>query len=190
MQGLGRGLFDFFSKENTCVGFDLLNNFDISKNLDKIIDETLDFDVFINNAYHYNSQHDVAKEWHRSHWDKDHILVNISSLISDPFLAAENIFPHLMPHIEEKKILNEISARINYSGSKCKSINILPGILNTDFRTPYDVDNEPEISKKYWSKIVKKGTILEVEDIVEAIDWAISSNNQRRIITSISINNR
>jgi hypothetical protein len=124
------------------------------------------------------------------HWNQNHILINVSSLIADPLLEGEKIFPHLKSHIEEKQNLNKVSFEINSSDSVCKSITVMPGILNTGFRTPYDLLEDPEISKNYWKKIVDKRTILEVDDIVDVIDWIAGDTNSRRIISSITIRNK
>jgi NADP-dependent 3-hydroxy acid dehydrogenase YdfG len=189
-EGLGRGLYKHFVLHNHCLGFDLTNGYDISKDSDQIIAESLDCDIFINNAYYYDYQIEIAKKWHQAHWDKDHLLINISSLIAEPLLEGEKIFPHLKPHIDEKQKLNQASFEINSSDSRCKSVTIMPGILNTGFRTPYDLPEDPEISKLFWTKILEKGTILEVYDIVDVIDWVADDKNPRRIISSITIRNR
>lgn len=189
-KGLGQGLYTYFVKQNQCMGFDLINGYDISKDSDRIIKESLDCDIFINNAYYYDYQIEIAKKWHQAHWNQNHVIINISSLIAEPLLEGEKIFPHLKPHIEEKQKLNRVSFEINSSDSLCKSITIMPGILNTGFRTPYDLPEDPEISKTYWNKIVDKGTILEVDDVVDVIDWVSNDKNSRRIISSITIRNR
>jgi NADP-dependent 3-hydroxy acid dehydrogenase YdfG len=188
--GLGKALFEKFKDHNFCIGFDLTNGYDISKDSLKIIEQSIDCDIFINNAYCYDFQVEVAKKWFLAHQNQNHTIINISSLIADPFFHGEKIFPHLKPHIEEKQKLNEISFEINSTDSLCKSVTIMPGILNTGFRTKYDLPKDPEISEKYWKKIVNKGTILEVDDIVDVIDWAANDNNPRRIISSITIRNR
>ena len=50
-RGIGKACFDLFSAEHECVGFSRSNGYDISKGIINIIDQSLECDVFINNAY-------------------------------------------------------------------------------------------------------------------------------------------
>jgi short-subunit dehydrogenase len=54
-RGIGASLTQKLSSECNVLGFSRSNGYDISKDEDliRIIDETLDCEVFVNNAYHF-----------------------------------------------------------------------------------------------------------------------------------------
>lgn len=192
MNGLGKGLYDSLSKNNHCKGFDILNGYDIDKNIDTIINESKDYEIFINNAYYLYRQVDLAKKWHLEHWSENHLIVNISSAIADPNFPGRIIFPHLEEYIKEKESLDQASADINLSDSKCKSTTVLPGMLYTKFKTPHDVDQlDPEITTEFCQKIFDRDCIMYVEEIVPVIESVIEQNfHPRRLISSIIIHSR
>jgi hypothetical protein len=185
LNGIGKALAEKYPSHK---GFDILNGYNINLDQNKIIEESLDCNIFINNAYSYDSQSSLLELWHRSHYNKNHIIVNISSLSADPNLNIETTMPHLREYSEHKKHLNTVSFNINESGSICKSIVIMPGIVDTQFQTPYD-NNVTEVGIKYFSKIKEAEHLLNVSDVVNAVDIAISSFNSRCFISSITVSN-
>lgn len=61
--GIGKALFEHYLKKgHDVVGMSRSNGYDISKNQDKIIHESLDADLFINNATSGNSQLELLKK--------------------------------------------------------------------------------------------------------------------------------
>jgi hypothetical protein len=192
MNGLGKGLFDSLSKNNQCKGFDILNDYDIDRDIDRILDESIDCEIFINNAYYLDRQTDLAKKWHLKHWNLNHLIINISTALTDPWFDGRTFFPHLEEYIKEKESLDHLSAQINFSDSICKSSTILPGMLYTKFKTPYDTDQpDPEITTNLCQKIFDRDCIMHVEDIVPVIESIIEQNfHPRRIISTVIIHNR
>ena len=55
-KGLGRYLYDHFSKEHTVVGLSRTTGFNFEKDWKKIVDAISESDLFINNAYLNNNQ--------------------------------------------------------------------------------------------------------------------------------------
>ena len=82
--GIGKAVYEKLSPN--CLGFSRSNGYDISKKEDrlKIIEKSLDCDIFINNAYsgdfsQTNLLFDIWNEW--NHLDKK--IINIGSDITD-----------------------------------------------------------------------------------------------------------
>jgi hypothetical protein len=49
--GLGKSLFEYFSKNHECVGFSTSNGYDITTTYDDIVKQIADVDVFFNNTW-------------------------------------------------------------------------------------------------------------------------------------------
>jgi nucleoside-diphosphate-sugar epimerase len=85
--GIGLALLNHFQTNHTCIGFSRSNGYNISNPADRarILLESLDADVFINNAYNNwdNSQflmlEKVASQWA----GRDKLIINSASKITD-----------------------------------------------------------------------------------------------------------
>ena len=104
----------------------------------KIISETLDCDVFINNAYDTVGQTDIASRWFEEHKNSPHLLVNISSIAP---IADRYISPRIKPveytdYVTQKNELDRISWNINFAGLAAKCINVSPALVDTDMAHP------------------------------------------------------
>ena len=89
--GIGKAIYDIMSIDNEMVCFSRKNGYDISKTriVDQIIQESLECDVFINNAYYSLSQVDILNRlWHYWKRDKTKTIVNISSLSKYPGVSG------------------------------------------------------------------------------------------------------
>lgn len=84
--GIGKALFNYFVSY-TPMGFSRSNGHNINHVEDrkKIINQSIDCDVFINNAYSdgINSQLYLLQEIHSAWATKDKLIINISSRITD-----------------------------------------------------------------------------------------------------------
>lgn len=188
--GIGKGLFDYFQKQNCVVkGFSLDNGFDIAEreNVDRIVELTWDCDLFINNAYHHYQQVAIAKLWQQQHWSDPHFIINISSIAAEPLANIPEEFPWLTEYGNEKYALNKVSWDINHSGSKCKSIIVMPGIVQTNFYNPYDTEEHNGL--ELYNKVKDTGSIITVEDLTKTIDLVLQSINGRNFISSITVLN-
>jgi NADP-dependent 3-hydroxy acid dehydrogenase YdfG len=188
--GLGKGLYDHFvSKGCNVTGFSIGNGFDIGKqeNIDKIIKLTKDCDLFINNAYSGYAQRDIARLWHQYHRNDTHFIVNISSMAAEPLADIPSVFPWLTPYGEEKYSINKISWEINHSGSKCKSIVVMPGVCQTNFFNPHDTEDNN--CRELYERVMETNSIITVDDFVKTVNLALSSINGRNFISSITVLN-
>jgi NADP-dependent 3-hydroxy acid dehydrogenase YdfG len=188
--GIGKGLHDYFVKKGCTVkGFSKDTGFDISikENIDRIIELTRDCDLFFNNAYHHHQQVEIMKLWQQQHWSDQHFIINTSSIAAEPLADIPTTFPWLTPYGEEKYAINKFSWGINHSGSKCKSIVIMPGVCQTNFYNPYDTQEQNGI--ELYEKIVKTNSIITVEDLTNTVDLVLQSINGRNFISSITVLN-
>ena len=188
--GIGKGLLDYFNKLGCrVIGFSKDTGFDISNavNQDLIINHTKDCDLFINNAYHYYSQVELMKLWHQQHWNQQHFIINTSSLAAEPLAEIPKNFPWLTHYGEEKYAINKTSWEINHSGSKCKSIVIMPGVCQTNFYNPYDTADQNGLD--LYNKVMETNSIITVDDLVKTVDLVLQSINGRNFISSITVLN-
>jgi NADP-dependent 3-hydroxy acid dehydrogenase YdfG len=188
--GIGKGLYDHFVGLGCNVhGFSKDTGFDISlkENIDRIVELTRDCDLFINNAYHHYAQVEIARLWQQQHWNDKHFIINTSSMAAEPLADIPNNFPWLKPYGEEKHALNEISWMINHTGSKCKSIVIMPGVCQTNFYNPYDTEEQNGL--ELYNKIIETNSIITVDDLVKTVDLVLQSINGRNFISSMTVLN-
>jgi len=132
--GLGKALFELF---DNAVGFDLTNGYDIQQP-DKIVMESSDCDVFINNAYYKFCQVDLLEQLFKEWQYQNKIIVNISS-IAPNVLAPVDTFGLYPTH---KLALDDACYRLQLFKKNCKIINIKPGWIDTAMSKDFDVDNK------------------------------------------------
>lgn len=188
--GIGKGIYDHFQSQGCNVkGFSKDTGFDISQkeNIDRIVELTRDCDLFFNNAYAGYAQVELAKLWQQQHWSNNHFIINTSSMAAEPLAEIPKNFPWLTPYGEEKYAINKVSWDINHSGSKCKSIVIMPGVCQTNFYNPYDT--EEQNGMELYEHIMKTNSIITVEDLVKTVDLVLESINGRNFISSITVLN-
>jgi NADP-dependent 3-hydroxy acid dehydrogenase YdfG len=188
--GLGKGVYDYFKSLGCNVkGFSKDTGFDISskENVDRIVELTRDCDLFFNNAYYHYQQVEIARLWQQQHWSEKHFIINTSSMAAEPLADISNNFPWLTHYGEEKYAINKISWDINHSGSKCKSIVIMPGVCQTNFYNPYDTAEQNGM--ELYNRIVETNSIITVEDFVKTFELVLQSINGRNFISNITVLN-
>jgi len=129
-KGIGKGLFDRLSTEHDVLGFSRTNGFDISTDKDRIIQESNECDIFINNAQSENHQTYLFNEIFTKWKNEQKTIVNIGSKAK-----------YLM-NIESQNRSSYDQAKINLARSalnkmfkiekKVRVININPGLVYTD----------------------------------------------------------
>jgi NADP-dependent 3-hydroxy acid dehydrogenase YdfG len=188
--GIGKGLYDYFlSKNINVMGFDKTGGLDISlkENQDVIIELTKDCDLFFNNAYSGYAQVELMKLWQQQHFNDKHFIINTSSMAAEPLADIPANFPWLKPYGEEKYAINKTSWDINHSGSKCKSIVIMPGVCQTNFYNPYDTADQNGL--ELYNRIMETDSIITVKDLVNTVELVLQSLNGRNFISSITVLN-
>jgi NAD(P)-dependent dehydrogenase (short-subunit alcohol dehydrogenase family) len=190
-KGIGKSLAEKLLSQYEVLGFSRGNGYDISKDEDltRIIDETLDCEIFVNNAYHFDQQTKLAKLWQNAHKDKEHFIINVSTLASDPNFDVATKLPHLVPYAQEKQRLNRATFDIcdRFDG-KCKAMSILLGIVETGFQNPYGID--PTNLLEHYEDFKKRGVLINPEDVADTIIIMMESIKQNCFIYSISLLNR
>ncbi len=180
--GIGKGLEKYFLEKSIEVkGFSRSNEYDISKLeiIDKIINETIDCDVFINNAYYENHQEIIAKKWFEKHQNMNHLLINISSIAPIANQYIDKKYVHIK-YGENKNNLDRLSWDINFSNKAARCICINPALVETNMAHP-----------GYIERFKQNGTVISVEEISKFIFDLIElySNNRWFVPQIYLINN-
>lgn len=125
--GVGKSLFDRLSPD--AIGFSKSTGYNLNNYSDriKIIEESSDCDIFINNAPAEYGQVemfiDLFKEWK----DTDKIIINVGSRIADIILPDDRL--ELLHYQSQKLILKYMSLRVK---GKCKVKYKSFGYVGTD----------------------------------------------------------
>lgn len=184
--GIGKGILEYYSAEHEVIGFSLENGYDIN-DYNRILEETKDCDIFINNAYSRYTQSKIVSEWAKVHSNNKHLIISTSSLAAEPLLEIENVYPHLKPYGDEKYAINKASWNVNHSEAVCKSSVIMPGVVETNFYNPYDTEQQNGI--ELYNRVIETNSIITVDDLVKTIDFIIQSWNGRNFISSMTVLN-
>ena len=150
-KGIGKAIAGLYYTDEV-VGFSRSNGYDISdiSSIDSIVNASLKCDVFVNNAYYGTSQVDIFEKL-LAHWNSDptKTIVNINSGI----IYNNKNQSHYSTH---KKLLKSsaLNAIRDYSGRKCRVININPGYIKTDM-TSHLHDKFNMMSSEQLAQIIK-----------------------------------
>lgn len=135
--GIGKAIYDDLSSTNNVIGFSLTTGYNISlpEDRDKIIQESQDCHVFINNAFDYSkwpteentdSQFLMCKELFEAWKNQEKYIINIGSRIND-FAEFENQYKAI--YAKQKKKLDDFY--LENSHAKPYVITVRPGSTNT-----------------------------------------------------------
>lgn len=165
-KGIGKALAGTFSKYgHEVVGFSRSNGFDISSEevRNKIIQDSVDADVFINNAYDAVGQTELLKGM-ISAWETAYNkqLINISSKL----VYLEGDISAFKEYIDQKKLQNEIcNARQTIAHPKV--LNILPGMVDTEMsRTVFDSPRMNPLDLSEFVYIIATRPRVRVSEII------------------------
>lgn len=132
-KGIGKSIYDILSKNHEVSGFSRSNGYDISKFYEVIVNNCLNYDVFINNAYCHNYQllifNKLLDAWK---YNGDKTIINIGSrAMYTQFTEAYS------PYALHKRQLHDASIKHVFSGKaderRCRVITICPGQLVDEF---------------------------------------------------------
>jgi hypothetical protein len=189
-KGIGKNLYEHLSKTYEVKGFSRSNGYDISKEEDisRILKESADCDIFINNAYCFDQQTVIANAWFEMHTGTEKFIINVSTLASDPMFDVANKIPHLVPYAQEKQRLNQATYNIcDQRDNKCKAMSILLGIVETGFENPYGID--PTNLYEHYQDFKERGFLITVEDVTNAVEFMINSIKSNCFVYSLSLLN-
>jgi len=180
-KGLGKYLKEHFKAEGISRS---TNNLDITsqQDIEKIALDSLEYDVFINNAFdgpphepwanygQVNLLHEIYKQWKKH--NKVGYIFNIGSIGANTIVAPEPIFE---TYRVAKSALQHASKQITQSykqnivGFKCTLIS------------PDRLDNETTRTRPNWT-----GNGIGMKDLASAIEWCISCEDNT-VVDEISI---
>jgi len=170
--GIGLGLFNLVKENKKVLGFSRSNGYDIQYNetIDKILEETKDVEVFVNNAYYQTQQSIISKKWFELHKDRNHLIINISSIAADidcHFTYNSNNVDN--EYAKHKRELNKTGWTINIQGKQAKAITMSFAVVDTPFKfVPLNLLERTQNNK----------TVITTEDTANIILKAIHDFNK------------
>lgn len=157
-RGIGKGIYDYFLRKDYEVrGFSRTNGYDLNdqNSISQIVSETLDFDIFVNNAFNHlggfaqvQLLHDLFPHWK----NKEGWIINLSSVASD-FIAGRK---ETTPYPITKIALDSYVKQLSWMLPRINLLLIRPGRVETPL-----IESVP-------------GKKLRVNDIVNIIDWILN----------------
>lgn len=111
-QGIGEGLYNRLSP--SCIGFSKSTGYDITNKDDRnrIIDESFDCDVFINNACDSYGQTDLLLSMFDVWKDTNKMIINVGSRIAEIILPTDYL--HLVEYQAHKQSLKATSNDLSH----------------------------------------------------------------------------
>jgi len=152
--GIGKAIYDYFAPDNSVIGFSRGNGYDINNPDDRarILQQSLDSDIFVNNASLGDSQLAILKLVFSAWENTDKLIINISSrYTTDP----ESIY------CIRKKELDNFCEQNTFN--RPLIINLKPGLTDT----PRVLD--------------KPGQKMSTDRIIEILDYALKSRSVLKI---------
>jgi len=125
--GIGKAVYELAEEKGYIVaGGSRRTGFDISDS--NVYPQVLDYDVLVNNAYHYSGQLDLLKYVH-SHWtNSPKRIINVGSWRKDTLLGRPL---SSLNYSVAKKALETYSFWISDNEVLCKSMMYNPGFVDT-----------------------------------------------------------
>lgn len=196
-EGIGDATYRHLSSYYEVKGYSRSTGWDISTDagIEAILEDSLDCEVFINNAYHYDQQTKLARRWTELHNDKAHFIINISSLAADPMFNIEKMMPWLTEYAGEKRRLNQASfdiANRNSDQGLAKSMTLMLGIVDTEFdiNEYYKLTNHDQAALHLVEILVKGRRFIRSHDVAVTIKTMIDSIASNCFMYSVSLFNR
>lgn len=127
--GLGKELFEQLSIDNDVIGFSRSTGYNIAKNKNLIVKESLGCDVFINNAYEMYGQLALFEEMYTT-WKNDErkTIINIISLSKYPQILDQAQTRYAL----SKQALSKATLDAVFDDKRyCRVIAVNPGWIDT-----------------------------------------------------------
>jgi len=148
--GLGKSLFDHFSKEHECIGFSRSNGYDINLTYNDILNQLKDVDIFFNNAWVEKTQSNFIIDC--SKYQKLKMIVSGSTTVDFPERA--NRSPEYNQYFQDKTHLeNTFNKYSYYYYNRCLFLKL--GCLENRMQGGRDIVDHPQnFYPIYHSKII------------------------------------
>lgn len=178
-RGVGKAIFDKISETHEVLGFSRTNGYDVSDPI-TIINEVIDCDVFINNAYNKECQLNLFTTLFDKWKDSEKIIINTLnfSTILDSNLKKDyenDYFTYKSQFLTE---LNNLY--IQYNTKQCKVMNIFPSTLEGHESYP---DSKNKVEYKDVANIVN--WLIQLPKGLEVPHLSIRPTSQYKINNSI-----
>jgi len=171
--GIGQCLFEIYKNQgHEVIGYSRSTGSDIEDfNIRKtIIEQNLDCDIFINNAYSVTGQTNLLKELIEKWNGQERKIINISSKLS---FVSEGKMPALDPYIKQKLEQNKI-VEGRFSVASPQIMNVIVGLVDTPMSLVFD---SKKLNPKSLSKLIYDMSLLDQFYIqqmiidVPGLDW-------------------
>jgi hypothetical protein len=186
LTGIGQSFYNYFKNTSVVKGFDIVEGYDIGCDAEKIIEESADCDLFINNACTdtTNAQAELASLWAKKHKNDPFFILQISSVAvrQIPLTAPEPLKLYTTGKIELENVHNKINIEEN---NVCRSIVISPGIVET----PRHVRSD-ELIVSLYNTLKDSNSLIMPEDVVDVTVKNLEMINDRYFSSIIEIYNR
>lgn len=130
-RGLGRALSNKLSVDNEIVGLSISNGYNIS-NVNSILNQVENCDMFINNAYHEYFQCDLLLSLFTKWSNKNKIIVCIGSTVTDYPRIERNLDQYHWPYRDHKISLQKLFRHLVKQEHLCQMLLVNPGAIDTD----------------------------------------------------------
>jgi NAD(P)-dependent dehydrogenase (short-subunit alcohol dehydrogenase family) len=171
--GIGSCLFQIYKTQgHEVIGYSRSTGSDIEDpNVRKtIIEQSLDSDIFINNAYSATGQTNLLKELIEKWNGQEKKIINVSSKLS---FVSEGKMPDLDPYIKQKLEQNKI-VESRFSVAYPQIMNIIVGLVDTPMSSVFD---SKKLNPESLSKLIYDMSLLDQFYIqqmiidVPGLDW-------------------
>jgi len=150
-KGLGAEIVKYFETDHTVLGFSRKNGYNIKSPSDreKIINESLDADIFINLVHNYYHQTDLLFELFKEWENKNKLIINISSVVVDKQSWGQDRLD-LIEYKNQKRALESMAGYLSARKAVLEIKNYRISEINfaTDVKNLNTIINEFQISKK------------------------------------------
>lgn len=162
-QGIGLSLAKIFNANSyTVLGFSRKAGYDISEAdaRSRIVQESQDCDIFVNNAYHETGQLEMLKDLIAVWEGQDKIIINLSSQVV--YKNSSLIVGEHLVYKNSKIVLNDF---INKYAGTIKILNVIPDLVNTDFYLATKIfDTSQGINSDNLARLIF-GTVTNFNDL-------------------------
>jgi NADP-dependent 3-hydroxy acid dehydrogenase YdfG len=149
--GIGQALYTYLKEHGHDVrGFSRSTGHDLGETatISRLIEETADCDVFINNAYYDWTQVDLMFAMFENWKDQDRLILNIGSD------SGDGIKTFMHPYATKKAAIDHGSAQLNaVQNARCRVTNLKPGWVRTPQIEHLKI-SEPQLDPVEVAKLV------------------------------------
>lgn len=162
-KGIGSQIYYALENDYSVIGFSRTNGYNIMKpsTCKRILEESKDCDIFINNAYVPESQNRLLHMFYKEWENQPKHIINIGATSPDyPLYFGQNGFDEWMPYVSDKARLDYQSQNLSsrWKRGMCRVTNIRPHFVNTSAIDEHNRDSDK---------------ILTPQDVAYMVKWVI-----------------